>query len=639
MGDWDVRLSEQQRLLVNKLALLAQDSTSDNPFPEEDEDEEERIHTAQQFYAWYDKVTERSALESSEPCYVFLDNVEPYLEYCATLISQIDQTDELLQMLRKDQQDVSRLTTGLKTAWQDLFAEETRLTEIATDISNTLDYFILDSLNVSMNNPDLKVTDKEFAVLLSRLDRSISFIQAHPTYLQAELYLLRFKQLQSRGLTKLKNFIVSKFRTDISKLASKIGDTDSSHLAGLSEQQYSKFYVEFRSLVPIIKPLTDEIEKRMEQREYAVLFTDCTHAYFTERNYMLSQPVSKHLDKVISGDKGIAAMFREAGSYLIDIAKGEYDLYYSLFNGETTALRLQCEVLGRTFYERVRSEVIYCEDIDTLSSLHAVVFTELLGLQADRSVSFAQITPPPQLSGIWPLLKRILEEVAARLIDVSTLIIRDEILSYIPSAEDLIYSKGENTKWYPCLDKTLSLLSRLYLIIDHEAFDAVALSCLQACLQNLNVAAVRFEDAQESDLFIISQLLLLQPQLAPFSINFVLTETHLDFSDFLKEFRAMITMRKSVFSLSRDNALYRLIAASAPRFKSRRIDYRQSIETELDARVQSLATLISAPLLDPLESFLAQSQAFLSLEQNSQTSSVTTLQSQEFASEVIVRTL
>lgn len=163
----------------------------------------------------------------------------------------------------------------------------------------------------------------------------------------------------------------------------------------------------------------------------------------------------------------------------------------------TLTFRLLLETFERVLYEKLYYEVIYCEDIELLSSLYSVVFTELLGQHAGSGV----VAPPPKdLEAVWPLLKRILDEIASRLVDVSTLIIRDEILGYVPVGQDLNYPEiltnsgtsipclpsrfsfhaDDGVSWFPTVERTLGLLSRLYLIIDVLSHVTVSRSHLVA---------------------------------------------------------------------------------------------------------------------------------------------------------------
>lgn len=98
--------------------------------------------------------------------------------------------------------------------------------------------------------------------------------------------------------------------------------------------------------------MTSEIEKRMNQREYESLFNDCTWAYFKQRNLLLHSAVTTQLALLLSDGVDLIDMViphpffsmslilevRNAGGYLIVLARLEHGLYYSFFSRESPGL-------------------------------------------------------------------------------------------------------------------------------------------------------------------------------------------------------------------------------------------------------------------------------------------------------------
>lgn len=74
------------------------------------------------------------------------------------------------------------------------------------------------------------------------------------------------------------------------------------------------------------------------------------------------------------------------------------------------------------------------------------------------------------------------------------------------------------------------------------------------------------------------------------------------------ELRALITLKRSVFSLSRENALYRVIAASTPRVKSETVDYKKTISDELFTASGLLVETVIQNFLGETSSFFSQVQ-------------------------------
>lgn len=84
----------------------------------------------------------------------------------------------------------------------------------------------LDIFTAYLNSPDIKVNEQGFIVALRKLDDSILFLQSNvchfyiafffahsqPLFVESESYLVKFKQLQNKGLTMIKNYICTQFK-------------------------------------------------------------------------------------------------------------------------------------------------------------------------------------------------------------------------------------------------------------------------------------------------------------------------------------------------------------------------------------------------------------------------------------------
>ncbi len=98
---------------------------------------------------------------------------------------------------------------------------------------------------------------QQFAPILTAYQREFQ---------DAETYLLKYRQLQHRGLSMLKNEIVQTLKSITAQLLSQmkvkgVEVTESSSIDTM-------YYIKFRTVAPKIHPLCQEIEKRATISEY-----------------------------------------------------------------------------------------------------------------------------------------------------------------------------------------------------------------------------------------------------------------------------------------------------------------------------------------------------------------------------------
>ena len=110
----------------------------------------------------------------------------------------------------------------------------------ADDLREKLKYFNeLESLSKKFNSPSLSVQDEHFLPLLRKLDECIDFIQKNvsealvwtasidtrffqPGFKESEVYLLKYRQLQGRGLTLVRNYVINTFKDTASHVLTQL---------------------------------------------------------------------------------------------------------------------------------------------------------------------------------------------------------------------------------------------------------------------------------------------------------------------------------------------------------------------------------------------------------------------------------
>jgi hypothetical protein len=86
--------------------------------------------------------------------------------------------------------------------------------QFADSIGVRLQHFLeLDRVTLKLNSPALHVLSASFVPILHSLDSSIAYVSAHREYRDAETYLVKFQQLQSKALVLVKISTVEMLKT------------------------------------------------------------------------------------------------------------------------------------------------------------------------------------------------------------------------------------------------------------------------------------------------------------------------------------------------------------------------------------------------------------------------------------------
>nr|CAH8821054.1 unnamed protein product [Trichobilharzia regenti] len=185
-----------------------------------------------------------------------------------------------------------------------------------------------------------------------------------------------------------------------------------------------------------------------------------------------------------------------------------------------------------------------------------------------------------------------------------------------PTSSDLVVQPGPNMSlapadlhgmWYPTVRRTLVCLSKLSRCLETDSFRGLAQECVSMCVQSLVKAsdAISLRRTElDGQLFLIKHLLILREQMAPFSIEFLVKETSLDFSPYKNVARHIWEHRGSgLFSLSRENALLRFLLET-PNAIDIEVDSRRQLDSQLKYTCELLIEQQVAQLTGEMSNFL-----------------------------------
>jgi hypothetical protein len=169
------------------------------------------------------------------------------------------------------------------------------------------------------------------------------------------------------------------------------------------------------------------------------------------------------------------------------------------------------------------------------------------------------------------------------------------------------------TTWYPPMRYTLSLLSKLYGVVEMRVFEDFARRGVDLCVATLKTGSERVKRTKAAihgDLFLVRHLLILREQLVPFEIRLQGTEKHLDFSSTGAAFTRFVANTQSVWRWDSTNGLLLFAKSGIPGMQETQMDAKKDLDLVLKQACFSLKQSALKLLLGPLDNFLAKVTAF-----------------------------
>ncbi|KAG2692171.1 hypothetical protein I3760_08G040100 [Carya illinoinensis] len=572
-----------------------------------------------QFYKWFTGLEAAMKSEADEKYQQYVNTLTERIQTCDGLLKQVDDTLDLFDELQLQHQAVAMKTKTLHDACDRLVMEKQRLIGFAEALRSRLKYFDeLENIASNFYSPNMNVGNENFVPLLKQLDDCISYVESNPEYLESSVYLLKFRQLQSRALGMMRSLVLSILKSASSQIQTAIRSSGSGKTAVSEGVEASVIYVRFKAAASELKPVLEGIESRSSRKEYVQLLAECHRLYCEQRLSLVRGIVHQRISE-FAKKEALPSLTRSGCAYLMQVCQLEHQLFDHFFpsSEDISSLAPLIDPLSTYLYDVLRPKLIHETNIDFLCELVDILKAEVLGEQLNRRGEL--------LAGLRPTLQRILADVHERLTFRVRTHIRDEIANYLPSAEDLDYpakleqsvenesgttAAEENPDvfktWYPPLEKTLSLLSKLYRRLEPEVFTGLAQEAVEVCSKSIQKASklvLKRSTPMDGQLFLVKHLLILREQIAPFDIEFSVTHKELDFSHLLEHLRRILRGQASLFDWPRSTSLARTLS---PRVLESQVDAKKELEKSLKATCEEFIMSVTKLIVDPLLSFVTK---------------------------------
>lgn len=572
-----------------------------------------------QFYKWFTELESAMKSETDEKYRQYVNTLTERIEICDGILSQVDHTLNLFDELQLQHQAVATKTKTLHDACDRLLKEKQRLVDFADALRSRLSYFDeLEKVATNFYSPNMSVGSENFLPLLKRLDECISYVESNPQYSESSVYLVKFRQHQSRALGMIRSHVLSVLKNASSQVQSAIRDSNMNKTGVSDGVEASVIYIRFKAAAGELKPVLEEIEGRSSRKEYSDVLADCHRLYCEQRLSLVKGTVQQRISE-FAKKEALPSLTRSGCAYLMQVCQLEHQLFNHFFPSSTSVSSLAplLDPMSTFLYDTLRPRVVHETNLDCLCELVDILKVEVLGEQLSRRSE--------SLAGLQPILFRILADIHERLTFRARTYIQDEVGKFFPTDEDVDYpgkleksvgTSSGNTEessdifktWYPPLEKTVSCLSKLYRCLEPAVFTGLAQTAVEACaksIQNASKIIAKRSSAMDAQLFLVKHLLILREQIAPFDIEFSVTHKELDFSHLLEHLRRILRGQASVFDWSNSS----LARSLSPRVLESQIDTKKELEKTLKVTCEEFIMSVTKLVVEPMLSFVTKATA------------------------------
>ncbi|CAK7909094.1 conserved oligomeric Golgi complex subunit 3 [[Candida] anglica] len=577
-----------------------------------------------------------------------------------SLISQTDEIIQLLDDLTFKYNYVSRETSDFASKSQALMDKQRHLEDISQEISNNLAVFeSLDSITKVLTSPGINIVKKHsFHNVLVKLDVSLDFIKQHAEFKEADTYRVRFRQCMTRSLTLIRNYLIDDLKELQKQVSEKLisaikKDRDDNSSTSNSFNFDLFLYTEFNNHIKSteseyysIPSLSSEIFRRIENhQEYVGLFNDVLNQYFRVRSSLLNDYIWNQIDQSLESFQNdstsstptqtLVQFTQDNISFFKKVINRELSLFQQYFSFQPLgSSQVQLEV-GEWFkrileplYDTLRNRIIRETNISELCELTTLLQKYYEFEKSDNNNIFTNGGGNIDVN-FGELFQPILLDVQQRLIFRIQLYVDEKLMKYKAKPEDLQIGRRKSVgsatldsefnenmyeDWFLPVGKALTILSNIYELVNSVVFDDLAHYIVHSCIYMLNNNAYKLALVHlgelDAKLYLLKNLLLLQQQLNNFDIQYVRTETSLDFTSGIQEIFSTIRsggMDSFKVDSQGNGGVFDLFKKSVPKVVNNMIDAKYEMQTQLTNAVTEFAGGCVQRISEPINKVTAKS--------------------------------
>lgn len=606
----------------------------------------------------YNSVLDSEHIESINDLFddhilAFKTDCDLNIEYFRDLMSESKAVLNNLTSLTIQYDKATKDTLNFATQSAALLKKLGDLEKKAQEVDNVLRMFEplerISKTLISSGNHIIKTG--KLNTILQQLQDCLDFLAVHDNYKDSEFYTIRYRQCMTRGLTLVRNYLIEYLKKKQAAVTQQLQDKKLSGLK-LDILMYSEFTSELDKQDENIKfpvLVIAIMDKCVSHNEYHGLGSDVMQQYFRLRLQLVQFYVQQQQNATQLQDQvGTVQYCQKSISIFKKLLEKEYTLFNRFFPVQTFNSLQQGVVYDELYsffrqaleplYDEVRNRILREVNITELCHL-----TNLLTSYFDFDEDLSVVTAFDNKIEYGELFEPMLNDSQARLIFRIQNYIDNRLLKYKPNPEDLqlgsrrklgdshpvrnnlsLNESEENLfpDLYVPVGISLTILSNIYELVNSMVFDDVAHYIIHSCIFMLKNGAVKLAVAHlgpvDAKLFYLKNLVMLKNQLNNFDIQFVRTETSLDFISGIQELIQIFRNGQLYVKFNEKGGLLELVKKSAPKVINDMIDAKHEIELELSNSVNEFVTECANSICEPIlgESSLTLKERAVNLNDN-----------------------
>ncbi|KAI9321150.1 Sec34-like family-domain-containing protein [Zopfochytrium polystomum] len=409
------------------------------------------IETNHHFLSWYSQIEDLMEQGLADVYRSHLATLSAYLAACNDLLSLVSLARSKLDAQSTQYHFVQTKTSSLQNVCEKLLALQQHLAEVVEEVAERLRRFdVLEpAVRLFSATGEGVCLDADFVPMLARLDDSLAFVQQNRGYKDAELYLMKFRQCMTRGLTLIKLYFASSMRSLFQDIKDKLANRQTNEPLPKS-LQLSLFYVKFRRQAEHLRPLIFELEVRCpDHPEYYGLRSECFNAYFNTRRALLAPSVAQAVSE-ISTESSILATAKRGAAYITSLCTDECSLFYQFFDGGEDDLAGYLDSLSSALYDHLRPMILREMRIDVLADLCRSLQVHVDAVDSLSSRPRPVASPTDSPSSVFPtnldgdadrytdrVVEKVLQDAQERLVFRAQQYIKEEVEGFKPRDREL----------------------------------------------------------------------------------------------------------------------------------------------------------------------------------------------------------
>eukprot|EP01105_Mastigella_eilhardi_P018338 TRINITY_DN4232_c0_g1_i2.p1 TRINITY_DN4232_c0_g1~~TRINITY_DN4232_c0_g1_i2.p1 ORF type:complete len:455 (+),score=147.86 TRINITY_DN4232_c0_g1_i2:8-1372(+) len=297
------------------------------------------------------------------------------------LLDTVDTWSGDVQRVVQAHDTVVKQAGALHETCNNMVMQQKRISSFLAEITKYRWYFEqLQPLTLQL--PAVAVDSKQFVALIATLDKCINFMLDNGHFKEAPAYYRRYRALLDTALQMTRDHVSARLRAAASEAqlqAAKSDPQGDALLHDLAAIESSPPFRVFMLLVPGMRPLCTELERRALSQANFTLLGDC-HSCYCQARKMQAPYFGRGIVKLCTL-VDVTSMTRRACAYLIRLCRAEAELFSNFFRSDTATIKMKllaglgyCELL----YEHFRPAVIHNHSIDDLCAVIMVLRSEMI---------------------------------------------------------------------------------------------------------------------------------------------------------------------------------------------------------------------------------------------------------------------